>query len=226
MYMSRAKLLPIAVSNNGLWKYMGNNYNVHRLVWSLFSGGSDNTRNFLYRQESNGKLPTFYIVSEEKPDDKSGLWDLDIKPYNPVLKSGQNLYFSIRANPIVSKRDENGKQHRHDVVMDEKLRIKKENPNKVCMDVSEIVQNKGVEWLQKRSDSYGFSIDTNRVRADGYKSHKFYKAKGKHYINISTIDFNGILTINDPELFKKALYHGIGPAKGFGCGLLLVRPVR
>jgi CRISPR system Cascade subunit CasE len=224
--MSRAMLLPTAVSNKALWNNMGNSYNIHRLIWPLFSRGLDDERSFLYRQESDGKLPTFYIVSEREPEDESTLWDIDVKKYAPILKAGQNLSFSLRANPIVSKRDEKGKQHRHDLVMDEKLRMKKENNGNKYPDISEIVQAKGVEWLQKKAEKNGFSIDTNKVRADSYRNHKFYKPNGKHHVSFNTIDFTGILTVTDPELFKQALFNGIGPAKGFGCGLLLVRPVR
>jgi len=41
----------------------------------------------------------------------------------------------------------------------------------------------------------------------------------------STVDFQGILTVTDPELFRKALYEGLGKSKAFGCGLMLVRRV-
>ncbi|MEA2080768.1 MAG: type I-E CRISPR-associated protein Cas6/Cse3/CasE [Pseudomonadota bacterium] len=47
---------------------------------------------------------------------------------------------------------------------------------------------------------------------------------GGKEINFSTLDYSGLLTVTDPELFKAALFQGIGPAKAFGCGLLLVRP--
>ena len=226
MYMSRVKLLPEAVLDKS-FNNVGSSYNIHRLVWSLFSKGPDDERSFLYRQESDGTVPKFYIVSENEPKDESGFWDIDVKSYEPVLRPGQELSFSLRANPIVSKRDENGKQHRHDVVMDEKFCMKKENSGKDNYShVSEIVQQKGVEWLQKKAENSGFSIEEEQVRADGYCNHIFYKPKGKHNISFNTIDFTGVLTVTDPELFQKVLFKGIGPAKGFGCGLLMVRSIR
>lgn len=224
--MSRARLLPAAVSDISFTN-IGSSYNIHRLIWSLFSKGSHEKRSFLYRQESDGTLPTFYIVSESEPETESDVWDINIKSYKPVLRLGQELSFSLRANPIVSKRDEKGRQHRHDVVMDENFSMKKEGSGKDNRPpVSEIVQRKGVEWLQKKADKSGFSIDEEQVRADGYRNHEFYKPKGKHNISFNTIDFIGLLTVTDPELFKQTLFEGIGPAKGFGCGLLLVRPTR
>jgi CRISPR system Cascade subunit CasE len=110
--------------------------------------------------------------------------------------------------------------------MNEKFRIKKENSGvNIYSDISEIVQNKGVEWLENKSDKNGFSVDSNQIRADWYQSQKFNKPNGKQHISFNTVDFTGILTVTKPDLFKSALFNGIGPAKGFGCGLLLVRPV-
>jgi CRISPR system Cascade subunit CasE len=55
------------------------------------------------------------------------------------------------------------------------------------------------------------------VVAEDYQQHHF-KKRG---IKISTLDFQGLLEVTEPELFiQKVLYKGIGPAKAFGCGLL------
>lgn len=42
-------------------------------------------------------------------------------------------------------------------------------------------------------------------------------------ISLSTVEFSGALTVTEPDAFNRALLRGIGHAKGFGCGLLLVR---
>ena len=41
-------------------------------------------------------------------------------------------------------------------------------------------------------------------------------------LSFSTADFSGELTVFDPSAFVMTLRNGIGPAKAFGCGLLLV----
>ena len=88
-----------------------------------------------------------------------------------------------------------------------------------------LAQQAGVEWLQRRAEASGFAIEPDQVRIDGYRSHHHYKARGKQPIKYSTLDFAGILEVTDPERFQDTLFNGIGPAKGFGCGLLLVRRV-
>lgn len=39
----------------------------------------------------------------------------------------------------------------------------------------------------------------------------------------SSVDFTGELQITNVEQFKNALFHGIGSAKAFGCGLMLIK---
>lgn len=84
-------------------------------------------------------------------------------------------------------------------------------------------------WLVGRSERLGFVIvrDHSNVRlkfqAEGYQWHALPK-KGRD-AGFSTVDFEGEIEVTDMELFSKALFDGIGPAKGFGCGLILVRRV-
>lgn len=241
MYISRANLKPEVVTNKEFWKLsrdFGDIYGVHRAIWSLFAKDSEKKRDFLYRQDEKNGLPSFYIVSEDALENNSDLWDIESKKYNPSLFSGQKLVFSLRANPIVTRWDEDEKgkphQHRHDVVMDAKTRMEKEgisNNNK--LKIPEIVQEEGFEWIRKKGINNGFEVKEGQVIATGYRCNRFYKPKGKnsevkrkHSVNISTIDFSGILTVTDTEALTDALYRGIGPAKSFGCGLMLVRPGR
>ncbi|MGY6275374.1 type I-E CRISPR-associated protein Cas6/Cse3/CasE [Methylomonas sp. MgM2] len=39
----------------------------------------------------------------------------------------------------------------------------------------------------------------------------------------SSVDFCGELQITDPEKFRQTLFNGLGRAKAFGCGLLMVK---
>ncbi|MBU1566269.1 MAG: type I-E CRISPR-associated protein Cas6/Cse3/CasE [Proteobacteria bacterium] len=81
-------------------------------------------------------------------------------------------------------------------------------------------------WLIDKSKSYGFVlVRDNRLKfqAEAYQWHALPK-KGKD-AGFSSVDFEGEIEVTDTELFSKALFNGIGPAKGFGCGLMLVRRV-
>lgn len=200
-----------------------NGYQAHQLIWNLFADRHDRQRDFIYRHEAVNGWPTFYTVSKREPVDTVGMWEILPKEYNPQLRVGQRLGFTSCVNPIRSRRDENGRQQRHDVVMEEKLKQKSDGKD---FDLPDIVQDMGMRWLDERSASHGFSISTEGIRVDGYRQHKLFKGRGGKPITFSTLDFNGILTVIEPDVFvEKCLFDGIGPAKGFGCGLMLVRRV-
>ena len=48
----------------------------------------------------------------------------------------------------------------------------------------------------------------------------------RHRIVHSCVDYQGVLQVTNRERFHAAYRRGIGPAKAFGFGLLLLRPLR
>jgi len=207
-------------------------YSIHQLIWNVFSDGPSRTRDFLYRYESVRGRPTFYTISQREPIDPSGRWEIHSKEYAPKVSKGEKLVFSLRVNPIRCKRDEKDKRHRHDVVMEAKTKLGfKALAHDKKPALAELVQEAGIAWLKSRESDLGFSIEDDKqrptVKADGYFQHTLFKARGSRPIKFSTLDLNGVLTVVDPERFvSKSLYEGVGSAKGFGCGLMLVRRLR
>ncbi|HEY9160747.1 MAG TPA: type I-E CRISPR-associated protein Cas6/Cse3/CasE [Desulfomonilia bacterium] len=223
MYISKISLRRGLSPSNITDLTRKNGYQTHQLIWNLFADNPGRPRDFIYRHEEINGWPTFYTVSKREPADTVGMWEILSKEYNPQLKSGQRLGFTLCANPIRSRHDENGRQQRHDVVMEKKLKLKKEG---MSFNIPDIIQQTGFHWLEERAVSHGFRILENEVRADGYRQHRLFKGKENKTITFSSLDFNGILTVIEPDIFvKKCLFEGIGPAKAFGCGLMMVRRV-
>lgn len=226
MFLSRIRLRHDAAEQSEFWRKFGSEYQTHHLIWELFTDAPERERDFLYRREDASGMPVFYTVSERLPVNRGRLWSIDSKDYDPKLITGQRLGFVLRANPIRTKRDDNGKHHRHDVVMEAKTILKTEGlPRERWPSEAEIVQQTGFAWLAMRGERCGFSVREGEVRADGYQQMEFFKQKNVKPVRISTIDFQGVLAVENPELFKQALFDGIGPAKGFGCGMMMVRPI-
>jgi len=220
------QLLPDAAGKKGFWQMVGSEYKAHHMVWDIFTDDPDRKRDFLYRIEESEGLPTIYSVCQREPVNRGGMWRIDTKEYDPILRPGQELSFVLRANPVRTKRNDAGKHSRHDVVMEAKTRLKQQGrPKEYWPPEPEIVQKAGYAWLAMKGEGNGFAVVEENVRADGYAQRRFRKQKAKQPISISTIDFTGILTVTDPEKFKSALFYGIGPAKGFGCGMMMIRPV-
>lgn len=229
MYISLMRLRR-SISPDDIAELSGTDgYQIHKLIWKIFSDGPARKRDFLYRYESARGWPTFYTVSERKPVDPNNVWDIRTKRYEPRILKGAKLSFMVRVNPVRSKRDDHGCQHRHDVIMEAKKRIGfKELPQDKRPHVATLVHESGMSWLKAREGEYGFCVKDDKenpsVRADGYYQHKLYKGKGAFPIAFSTLDFTGVLTVADKDVFvEKCLFGGIGPAKGFGCGLMLVK---
>ncbi len=199
-------------------------YSLHQSIWKLFADRQDRKRDFLYRVDKDGLKPVIYTVSEREPEQNTEFWRVESKEYAPRLHSGTELAFMLRVNPVVTKRDAQKKQHRHDVVMDMKMGLKEKGTSKNDLpSIALLSQQAGWNWLSRRAEQYGFAIEENQLRVDGYRKEMFKKKKGGRKIQFSILDFTGKLTVTDPALFSNTLFQGVGPAKAFGCGLLLVK---
>jgi CRISPR system Cascade subunit CasE len=225
-YFSRLSIDPASVNTARLAKEICiNAYREHQHLWRLFEADPDAERDFLFRREqpANG-FPRFYLLSGREPQHGNKVWRIETKAYRPVIHAGQQLAFSLRVNPVITRRDAHGRQVRHDVVMDLKHRIDFKNlPVSERPAPNELVQQAGLEWLQARAGRHGFAFSPGKVQVEGYQRHRATKKGGKKPIRYSTLDFTGLLTVAEPDLFQQTLTKGMGPAKAFGCGLLLVR---
>lgn len=223
MYLSRICLAPEAHRERDFWQSLSGPYGLHRALWGLFSDGPQRQRDFLYREESGA----IYTVSHRAPLAGSGMWLVEQKEYRPRLEPGMRLSFSLRANPVVSRRDEQGKQKRHDVVMEAKRRLQEEGlPRGEWPALAAIAYQAGFAWLAGRAQGAGFAVAPANLRVDGYRTHSLRKHPRARPVCFSTLDFQGELEVTDRERFEQTLFHGMGPAKGFGCGLMLVKRAR
>ena len=122
------------------------------------------------------------------------------KAFSIAFSPKQHLRFRLRANPVVT-------------------RDKKRLPI-----IGEVEQR---AWLERQGKKHGFELADCSLFDEGkWDAHKEDENGQKHSIAISTVFYEGRLIVSDPELFSRAVAAGIGPAKGFGCGLLSVARCR
>ena len=112
MHISRIVLRRDAPENPAYWRFGPSEYDVHKRIWALFSDSPDRRRDFLYRQEVGAERPAFLSVSSRPPEDRTGLWDVQTKTYAPVLVTGLDLAFAVRANVVITHTDEAGRHTR------------------------------------------------------------------------------------------------------------------
>ena len=204
-------------------------YTEHQWLWRFLPAPAGTARSFLFRRRDVDGLPRFYVVSDREPVAPSPHWHVASKPYAPSLTQGERLAFELRANPVVTVRSANGKAARHDVVMQEKTRLLKDRQLARWADwhtpdrppLHDIVQRTCSQWLLARCQRLGIAVDEDTLGVEGYEQHR-----GKNgELRFSTVDFSGSLRAVDADALRAALVGGVGHAKAFGCGLLLVRPV-
>ena len=226
MFMIRGQMRPPSQRPQAYQRVEPGGYLAHQLVWEVFRDHEDRKRDFVYAwAEPEGAPPTFYAVAAREPvDDAGGVFELDKRPYAPQLQAGDRLHFRLTANAVVKKRNAQGRQTRHDVVMDRKRELREAGdwPSDE-LSVEALTREAGLGWLAPRAERAGFRFEPEQVLVSGHRQLDFQKRRNGTRVQLSLLDFEGLLEVVDPEALTAALFEGIGPAKAYGCGLLLVR---
>jgi len=186
----------------------------------LFADRPDRRRDFLWREMRPGE---FLILAVRPPSDPHELFDLEYKPFAPVLHAGQHLEFDLRANPVVSSATKPGQRgKRHDVVMNA---LSKLVPAERAAAREKAISEASAAWLARKGETSGFSIDPDRLYIDRYERVRIPHSDARVVI-FSALTFQGVLIVDEPARFLASVLGGFGAAKAFGCGLMLIRRAR
>ena len=229
MYLTR---MPLNAARWETRRLMASPYRLHAVVEAAFSPGmatSDGDGRVLWRLDKRTDKPQafwLYIVSPEKPDlthvvEQAGwpvherLWETkDYRPFLDRLENGQRWEFRLKANPVRKVRKDKGRRPDESVVgtLQGHVTVKQQ-----------------VEWLMSRAEAHGFELplDANEKPAVivSQRNREVFR-RGSDEVTLSTAVYDGTLTVTDADLMRATLCQGIGRAKGFGCGLLTIAPVR
>jgi CRISPR system Cascade subunit CasE len=227
VFLSRLRMSPDAARSPEYWRTFGSVYSIHQALWGLFSDGPDRRRDFLYRLDRKADGFQIFTLGPREPVDSDDFWVIESKVFEPDLQAGDQLRFSLRVNPVVARKSPGEKRgHRHDVVMDAKWKLGwKSLQPEARPPLPDLICRAGGDWLEQRASHHGFAVDRERLLVDGYEIHRFSKSVTKgaeRPASISTLDFDGVLTVTDSQRFLSSIAAGIGPAKGLGCGLMMI----
>jgi CRISPR system Cascade subunit CasE len=186
----------------------------HRLVWSAFADRPERKRDFLWRQDEKRR---WLVLSSRLPEDRHRLFEIESKSFAPFLQKGHRLTFALRANAVVTRKDEKGRPKRSDIVMD-RLRAFPRGERAVARDRLALEASR--DWFAAQGAKAGFSIQ--RVDVAAYRTEMIPRHKRKS-IELGILDLEGDITVETPNLFLPALANGFGKAKGLGCGLMLIK---
>jgi len=218
-YLTKAVLAPATAGIGALLAENAGCDAGHRLVWTLFprSEGEQSERDFLYREIDNR---TYLIVSPQPPADAHALWQLGPKHYAPKLQAGERYSFILRANPAMAIRTGNA---RRSLRVDAVMHARRTSKAAKAPWGREHEADAALAWLTQREETIGVVIDRNATSASNYRQWEIPHRKYDRPVRFSSVDYEGMLTVSDPDRFAKALLTGIGKARAFGCGLMLIR---
>ena len=217
MYLSRLILNP---QSRQVQREIANLYDMHRTIMHAFPQELPVHERVLYRLEIHPRssIPTLLVQSQTLPD-----WSwLETKDYllhetglpleveNPGVKQvelslheGQILSFRLRANPTVKKDRPGEKQGKRVGLYDEADQI---------------------EWLKRKLSHAGARLLSARTGYEDFIQGVLHRDQQSHDLKFNAVQFEGILQVEEVNRLQEAIAEGIGPAKGFGFGLLSLAP--
>lgn len=205
MYLSRVEL---DLTRSDTMIALAAPQKLHGAVESSFAG---ERRRRLWRLDRLGERLYLLVLSEDIPD-LSGVAEQfgtgaepETRDYDPLLERitvGSCWNFRLAANPTKSCKDPKNPRARGTVTAHCTVKYQK-------------------EWLMKRAEKHGFSLDENAFTVTNIKWHHFAK-KNMHPVVLLAVTYEGTLRVTEPEAFRELLCSGIGRGKAYGLGMMTV----
>lgn len=201
----------------------GDFYAWHKMLWECYPDNPDAKRDFLTRVDQLEGVLRFWVLADRKP--VCPRWcppeGFAVKELAPSFLSHKYYAFDVRANPVKKKvqRGANGE-----------TLFRPDGKRKSGKRVPLVKLDELRAWLDRKAASGGFRIVEGKPLEIGSMNECFFRKKDKRTGREQSayhggVQFRGVLEVTDPEKFRDAYYHGIGSAKAFGFGLMLLAPV-
>lgn len=172
-------------------------YAWHQKLWNAFPDRPEADREFLFRITGAGMDFQVLMLSACEPTPPVwGHWQT--KPVPDGFLAHRGYRFQVKANPTMRR---NSDRRRLGIFHEDKL----------------------AEWFARKADRHGFAVAPGSL-VIGAPLEEFFVKKGKRGKHIA-VEFSGVLTVVDAERFAEAFASGIGSAKAFGFGMLMLQPL-
>jgi CRISPR system Cascade subunit CasE len=242
-YLSRVRINPLRKQSRDL---LTNPRAMHSHVCAAVPAGPD-TERLLWRLDTdNPHRPHLIALTRSKPDwthlvEAAGWPEADgdhytVADYSPLLAQlavGREFHFRLTANPVQNT----SRPIKPTAVQAEHIR----NGSRRSFRIGHRTAATQLDWLLSRTDKHGFEIlpartDPDLPDPDGHatspapdvritrRDRIAFTKQGRRQVVLHTVTFQGHLRVTDTDLLARALLHGIGPAKAYGCGLLTLAP--
>jgi len=183
-------------------------YDWHQAVWKAFPARDGQRRDFLTRLDRHHEGFRLLIVSPAEPSRPAWCpaesWRTKLIPGSYFTR--RRYAFRLCANPtkkVASRLDGTVTKNGRRVPLSKREEL--------------------VEWIKRKGEQGGFAVDEATLRTFS-RGREYFQKKGQRGLH-SAVEFEGALTVTDPGKFCEAFGRGIGSAKAFGFGLLVIAPV-
>lgn len=205
-------------------------YAWHKKLWDCFPNAPEAKRDFLTRVDQLEGAFRIWLMAKRKPVRPH--WcnpaEFVLKEIAPSFLKHRYYAFDLRANPVKAlvQKDSSGaavvqtngkwkRGKRVPLVKPEELRAWLMHKGEVrCRDQSTGMDVPG-----------GFRIMEEKPLEIRPMVENYFRKKEQSGYH-GGVQFRGILEVTDPERFIETYQSGIGSAKGFGFGLLLLAPIK
>jgi len=210
-YLTQAQIDFSVAAKRGL----RDSYDWHQAVWQAFPGRDGAPRDFLTRLDEQDEAVRLLIVSPREPVRPdwcpTDSWKSKMIPEGFFNKA--RYRFKLRVNPTKK------------VAVQKPDGTFKTNGRRIPLVKREDLET----WLNRKAQHGGFEVEASGVHILQEKREYFLKEKtpdtsSKHGLH-SSVNIEGILQVTDPEKFHSTFCQGIGSAKAFGFGLLVLAPI-
>ncbi len=185
-------------------------YDWHQRVWQAFAGRDGLPRDFLIRLDRKEDAYRVLIVSRSVPIRPS--WcPIDCFGTKEIPDSffgHGRFHFSLVANPT------------------RKVRVDRPDGTRAKNGRRLPLTDRGewLAWMQRKAEAGGFSVVEETLRAIP-RGREFFHKDGRTHGSHAAVEFQGQLRVTDPIRFRATVATGIGSAKAFGFGLLVLAPI-
>jgi CRISPR system Cascade subunit CasE len=172
-------------------------YAWHKMIWHAFPKKDGQMRKFLFRVDAETDSFRVLLLSPERPSLADwGTWQT--KAISLGFLAHQVYLFQLKANPTMRRSSD---RRRLPIYQENRLRL----------------------WMVRKAKDAGFRI-ADKSLIIGAPIDEHFTRKGRRGKHVS-VDFQGLLNVTNQDRFRKAFCDGIGPAKAFGFGLLMLQPI-
>ena len=200
MYLSK---LMLNIDHPSVRQALRNCQDMHKNLMQAFCGTREEA-GMLYRLEKKANAYEIYVLSKQQPD-----WEKtyengyrcigvkDISALKELCHEGSDFRFVLRACPA------------------KKVQGESKNSRRVFL----TSEQERTEWLNRQAKKYGFKLLElhETVMRDSVAG-----SKGADRICYRSVDFSGVICIEESASFWESFCCGIGSGKAYGLGMMLL----